>query len=307
MNCCFLVTGGNGFIGSAVVEEMVHRGIECHVVTRNPVQQRWRAGVVYHQLNLLTESLQVLAPAIRPTHFLHLAWEATPGRYRNAPENYDWASASLRLAEAFFQNGGRHFTLAGSCAEYAPSASLCNEATTPPFGDCAYTICKLETARRIAVLANERGGTFSTGRFFYVYGPGEPERKLIRTICEGLVRGAAVPLTSGTDCLDFIHVTDAARALVALALSGLRGPMNIGIGRGIFVRDLAAHLGKIAGRPELLQLGKIPLGREPLRIVADTHRLNSELGFRPAMDLERGLRMCLEHWAALKSQALEAI
>jgi dTDP-L-rhamnose 4-epimerase len=120
-----------------------------------------------------------------------------------------------------------------------------------------------------------------------------------------LQRGVPVALTSGEDCLDFIHVSDAASALVKLSLSKLDGAVNIGTGRAVLVRELATRLGEIAGRPELLQFGKLAPGREPARIVADTRRLNSELGFRAAIDLECGLRGCFESWAALEEQTVE--
>lgn len=249
----------------------------------------------------------MLLATIRATHCLHLAWEATPGRYRDAAKSYDWTAASVRLARAFFEHGGQHFTMAGTCAEYAPAYELCHETKTPVAGDCAYAICKLETSRLLAALARACGGIFSTGRLFYLYGPGEPQKKLIRTICESLLQGAPVALSSGADCLDFIHVSDAARALVELSLSELDGALNIGTGRGVLVRELATRLGKIAGRAELLQFGKLPLGREPVRIVADTRRLNSELGFYPAIDLEVGLRRSFDHWAWREQQPVEVL
>jgi nucleoside-diphosphate-sugar epimerase len=301
----FLVTGGSGFLGAEVLADLARRGIETHVISRNLPRQAEQRGAAWHRLNVLSDSPLNLLATIRPTHCLHLAWETTPGSYRDAPENYDWVAATTRLARAFYELGGRQFTMAGTCAEYVSSAEPCHETNTPVAGDCAYAICKIETSRLLAGIARDCGGNFSAGRLFYVYGQGEPQKKLIRTICQGLQRGAPVALTSGLDCRDFIHVSDAASALVELSVSKLDGAVNIGTGRGVLVRELAARLGEISGKPELLQFGKLALGRQPVQIVADARRVNSELGFHPSIDLEHGLRGCFDYWTAREQQTLE--
>lgn len=293
-----LVTGGSGFLGTEVLAELGRCGVECHAVSRHPPMPEARAGVTWHRVDLLTDATSSLLARIRPTHCIHLAWEATPGRYRQALESYDWVTATLRLARSFFSSGGRHLTMAGSCLEYALPATTCDETGTPLGGDCAYAICKVETSRLLAALARDCGGSFANGRIFYLYGPSEPEGKLIRSICQGLLQGHPIPLTDGMDFVDFVYRSDAAKALVALTLAGLSGPFNIGTGRGVLVRDLATRLGEIAGRTELLQFGKVPLGREPVRIVAATNRLISEVGYRPVVDIDQGLHHCYEFWAA---------
>jgi nucleoside-diphosphate-sugar epimerase len=302
-----LVTGGSGFLGTEILAELNRHGIECHAISRTPPSLQVRSGVNWHCADLLADSASSLLASIRPTRCIHLAWEATPGQYRQALESYDWVAASIRLARSFFSSGGRHFTMAGSCLEYALPATTCDEMSTPLGGDCAYAICKIETSRVLEGLARNCGGRFANGRIFYLYGPGEPAGKLIRSICQGLIQGRPVPLTSGMDFVDFVYRTDAARALVALTLGGLSGPFNIGTGCGILVRDLATRLGEMAGRTELLQFGKVPMGREPVRIVAATKRLISEVGYRPVMDIDQGLHRCYNFWAAAEEEQLKPL
>jgi nucleoside-diphosphate-sugar epimerase len=268
-----LVTGAGGYLGTQVLDELSRRGTEVHAFGRDPMVQASRAGVVWHRIDLLAEDPRPLIVDTRPSHCIHLAWETTPGRYRAAWENYDWVASTLRLARSFFDTGGQHFTLAGSCAEYALPAVVCDETSTPVAGDCAYAICKIETARLLAALASDCGSSFATARIFYLYGPDEPNGKLINGVCRSLLRGRPVPLTSGADVVDYVYRSDAAKALIAIALSGFSGPVNIGTGHPVLVRDIAKRLGEIAGRPELLQFDKLPLGREPVRIVAATYRL----------------------------------
>lgn len=292
-----LVTGGSGFIGSGVLQQLAARGIETIALGR---RKPAIGTVAFCAADLLTEDVTPQLRALKPTHLLHLAWEARPGYYRTAPENADWQAASLRLAKAFAAAGGEHIVFAGSCAEYraAPADSLGNfdEYAAPPADDCAYAIAKRETEEELAALAAAQHMRFASGRVFYIYGPGEPAAKLVSSICRGLAAGTPVPLSAGTDVVDYIYKDDVSRALVELALSGVAGPVNIGSGRGVAVREIAETLGRLSGRADLLQFGQIPMNRPPVRIVAATRRLSDTLGFTPATALEDGLAACYNDW-----------
>jgi nucleoside-diphosphate-sugar epimerase len=293
-----LVTGASGFIGTQVLDELTERGIEVHALGRNVPAMEQRLGVVWHRANLIDMDPMSILMAIRPSHCIHLAWEATPGLYRTALENYDWVTSTIRLARAFYEAGGQSFTMAGSCAEYALPTAVCDEFNTRLAEDCAYTACKVGAARILTSLARSVGARFISARIFYIYGPGEPTGKLVASICRALTRGQAIPLTSGADVVDYIFSSDVAQAIVSLSQSNLSGAVNIGTGRGVLVRDLATRLGEIAGRPELLQFGQVPLGRDPVTIVAAIERLTKEVGYRPAVTLDQGLRACYGFWSS---------
>jgi len=297
-----LVTGGSGYLGTEVLRQLRFGGVECHTLSRTAPAPEVCEHANWHRTDLLADDTSSLFNEIRPTHCIHLAWEATPGQYRQSLGSYDWVAATLQLARKFFSSGGRHITIAGSCLEYAQPTDACDEVATPIGGDCAYATCKIETSKLLAALARDCHASFSDGRIFYLYGPGEPAGKLIRSICQGLVQGQPVPLTSGLDFVDFVYRDDAASALIAMTMAELSGAFNIGTGRGILVRDLATRIGEIAGKAHLLQFGKVPLGREPARIVAATNRLISEVGYRPIVDIDDGLHRCFDFWAAADAQ-----
>jgi nucleoside-diphosphate-sugar epimerase len=296
---CVLVTGASGFIGEPLLEELGKHGVEVHAVGRDFSPKRQTATVVWHQIDLLETDPVALLASVNPSHCIHLAWEATPGHYRTARENYDWVAATVRLARAFYDRGGQSFTMAGSCAEYAQPTPICDEKTAALAEDCAYAVCKADTARILASLARDAETLFACGRIFYIYGPGEPQGKLVGSICRALARGKAIPLTSGDDVVDYIFLSDVVRAFVRLASSSISGPVNIGTGRPTIVRDIATRLGEISGRSDLLQFGKVPLGREPVTVVAANKRLTREVGYSPEISLEQGLRACYDYWNSI--------
>jgi len=288
-----LLTGATGFLGTQVLRELTSRNIDVHAFSRRPPTEQ-TPRVTWHRVDMIADDVLPDAAAIGASHCLHLAWEATPGSYRDAPANADWVPATVRLARGFFAGGGRSFVMAGSCAEYGIPIEVCDERRTALAPDCAYALGKVEAAQHVAALARDAGARFASARIFFPYGPGGPPEKVVAKICRGLARGEPVALGSGEDVLDYIYHTDVARGLVALALSDVAGPVNIGSGEGVAVRDLALRLGALAGRPELLRFGEVTFGRPTVRIVAAIERLTTEVGYRPTVTLEAGLRACYE-------------
>ena len=73
------------------------------------------------------------------------------------------------------------------------------------------------------------------------------------------------------------------------------GAVNIGSGEGVAVREVVETLGRLAGRPELIELGAVPRPEgDPPEIVADTSRLRDEVGWAPEVALEAGLASTME-------------
>jgi nucleoside-diphosphate-sugar epimerase len=104
-------------------------------------------------------------------------------------------------------------------------------------------------------------------------------------------------MTDGAQRRDFLHVTDAGRALAALADSSLTGAVNIASGEGLVLADLARRIASLTGGVELLRMGALPQREnEPPCLVADVSRLRQELGWRPRIGLEDGLRDTVAWW-----------
>ena len=133
------------------------------------------------------------------------------------------------------------------------------------------------------------------GRIFFVYGPGEPEGRLVPSVGRTLLAGEPVPTTSGDQVRDFMHVEDVAAAFAALADADTTGAVNIASGDPVRVRDVVETLAEQVGRPDLLRPGALP-DREgdPPRLVADVTRLRQEVGIAPQIALREGLAQTLE-------------
>lgn len=298
-----LVTGASGFIGSHVLRPLVEAGAEVHAIGRN-LPGKSVSPVRWHSVDLLDQDTRrKMIEFIRPQAVLHLAWEARHDIFWTAPSNLDWVGASLDILRRSADAGADRFVGVGSCAEYADDAVVCQETSTALSPATLYGSAK-DACRRVAEkFAASRGLSFAWARLFLLYGPGEPPSRLVPSIARKLIAGQPAPMSSGRAIRDYMDVRDAGVALAALALSDVTGPVNIASGHSCSVREVAEQISRLAGSPELLQVGALPDRDEPARLAADISRLTEEVGYRDMRSLEVGLSQAIDHWRACASDA----
>ena len=296
-----LVSGGTGFIGGPFVRHLVEQDHEVHVISRHIPSQAPPGGrVLLHHLDLLTEPGAVanLVDQVRPEGLVHLAWNATPGEFWASLDNLDWVRASLELFAAFVRCGGSRALFAGSCAEYDWSYGDLHERSTPTTPATLYGTAKNALRQLVERAASEVDASVTWARLFFQYGPREPESRLVPSVISALRAGREALVSEGSQVRDFLHVDDVARALVALFQSEAVGPINIGSGEGVAVRDVVAMLAELLGRPDLVRFGARPTPAEPPRLVAATELLSEATAFQPRFDLRHGLIDTIDQFGA---------
>lgn len=293
-----LVTGATGFLGSACTRQLASDPADVHTCARTAPTES-PSTVSFHTVNLLDrDATGALVAEVRPTHLLHLAWIATPGTYWESPKNDEWLDASRHLVRAFADHGGRRAVVAGTCAEYDWTAGgPYRERESPTRPAKRYGQAKDALRRWSEREAAARGVSFAWARLFFLYGPGEHPARFVPSVATALLDGRTADCTTGTQVRDFLHVDDAARALLTLLGDVVEGPVNIASGEGVTVRSVAELIASAAGQPDSLRLGAKPTpASEPDELVADVDRLRSEVGWQPELTLERGLLETVDWW-----------
>lgn len=279
-----LLTGATGFVGRAVLVDLVARGVPVHAVARRAGVPM--PGVTWHQADLLqTDGRAAVAGLAR--RMIHCAWYVEHGAFWASPLNAVWAAASVDLAARFVGAGGRRIVAVGTCAEYArvvegeglawPESRAIEPAT--PYGQAKAGLHQALTAVCPGLV---------WARLFHLYGPGEPAARLVPSLMAALREGRPAEVRAAELVRDFSSTAHVAWALTALLDSDCEGSFNIGSGTALTLGDLARILARLAGRPDLLRLSHNPPAGEPAVMVPDLARLWAVVGRRvedPAVGL----------------------
>lgn len=291
-----LLTGASGFIGQHCLKILCEQGHEVHAFGRNV--KNTSTSVTWHQLDMRDFSVVAdVMQSVKPTHLLHLAWYTAAKGYWTAAENLQWVAISLELLRHFVANGGQRVVHAGSCAEYAWQHAMYHETDTPRTPSTLYGRTKSDLNKLTDFYAAQEDFSFAVARIFFLYGPHEAPTRLVASVIRALLANTTAPCSPGLQQRDFLHVEDAAQAMVQLLLSDVRHAVNIGSGKAVAVHDIADMIGEILGKNELLDFTAYPPPEhEPAVICADNTRLVKEVGWSPKYDLETGLQQTIGWW-----------
>jgi len=292
-----LITGATGFIGRHTLPFFIDRGFEIHAITsKNGLAKT--EGITWHSADLLdSKQIERVLSNVQPSHVLHLAWYAEPGKYWHAQENFRWVESSLQLLRAFKKYGGKRFVGAGTCAEYDWKYGYLSENISPAHPSTVYGVCK-NTLRELLLAYNTQYGLSSAwGRIFYLYGPHEHHSRLVSSVILSLLKDKPANCTDGKQIRDFLYVKDVAKAFVLLVDSEVNGVFNVSSGDPVSVKELIDRIGSILKKKDLLNYGVIKKNKnDPKLIVGDNNRITDEFGWEPTYNLDDGINDTINWW-----------
>jgi len=272
---CF-ITGGGGFIGSRVVRQMLADGVMEADLSDS-------------------EMVAAFLHSWRPERCVHTAWYAEPGKYLTSVKNVDCMKDSIALLGHLIAVGCAHIVMVGTCFEYDTGAGLLKEdGLLRPA--TLYAAAKLATSLVAEKLAASAGVKLSWARMFYLFGPDEDTRRMVPAVITALLENREFPATAGNQIRDYLHVDDAASALITLLRDDTSGVFNVCSGEPLTVRRIMQIIGEEIGCPDLIRFGAIPYRNwEPPFICGDSSRLRG-LGWAPRSELRDSMRLTIEYW-----------
>ncbi len=292
------VTGATGFIGYHVVEALLARD---HTVAAlvGPDSSSTRLAPFTGRFDTVSGTLEdgaLLQTAINrfePEACIHLAWYAEPEKYLYEKKSLSSLTASISLFDTLIGWGCRHIIGAGTCFEYDTSFGYLRE-DTPVRPASLYGAAKLSCYLLGAQLASQAGIRFAWCRIFNPYGPRENPRRLIPGSIAALRQGIPFLASPGEQIRDYIHVTDVARAFVAVLENRAEGIYNISTANPVSVREALETVGRIMDRLDLIQVGALPYRAfDPAFICGNNERLKN-LGWKPVYSLAQGLAQTID-------------
>ncbi|MGV3710340.1 MAG: NAD-dependent epimerase/dehydratase family protein [Gemmatimonas sp.] len=303
----YLVTGARGFIGASIVRSALSAGHTVAALVR-PGTSPGRLNDIASQITIIEADFSCLdAPLVRaafdafkPDVVVHAGWDGVAGTDRNAewqaPRNVPAAVELLMLSA---DAGARHFIGLGSQAEYGPcSGRISEDQELRP--TTLYGHAKVWACAATASAAAQRNIKHSWMRVFSTYGAGSEPGWVLPMAASSIARGVAPDFTPCEQRWEFLHVQDAASAVVAVGETGAVGTFNLGSGDA---RPLRATLLALRDRIDPAvhpNFGAVPYRPDQVMYLeADISRLKAATGWSPRIPLETGLdelaREALEH------------
>jgi UDP-glucose 4-epimerase len=319
-----LVTGGAGYIGSVIVEELLGQG--CQVVVIDNLQQGHRAavlpGVEFIRADFGDDaSLDLIFTRFQIDSVMHLAADSVISASVADPQKcfHNNIAAGLTLLNAMLKYNCRKIIFSSSAAVYGEPVSVPITEENPQVPVNPYGETKLMFEKVLHWYGRAYGLQHISLRYFNAAGATEklgedhqPETHLIPNILKAAINpglplhifGSDYPTRDGSCIRDYVHVIDIARAhLLALErIDKLSGrAYNLGHGTGYSVFEIVNTAQKICGREIPREISPRRRG-DPSELLASSARARSDLDWSPiASDLDSILSSAWK-WAQSHSQ-----
>lgn len=305
-----LVTGGTGFIGSALVKGLLDAGAEVRSLDNDSRGAISKLGAAQYRIERVTGDIRdaaVVREAVRGVHCVcHLAYINGTEFFYSRPELILEVATKgmINVLDACVAEGVRELVLASSSEVYqAPPVIPTDESAPLVVPDVLNPRFSYGGGKIISELLAVNYGRKHFDRTLIfrphnVYGPDMGREHVIpqfilrmKECTERQPAGVVdFPIQgTGEETRSFIFIDDFTRALLRVMEEGERlGIYHIGTEREISIRELAQQVALACGREIRIVPGDLLAGSTPRRC-PDVHKLR-QLGFEPAVSLEEGLR-----------------
>jgi UDP-glucose 4-epimerase len=306
-----LITGGAGFIGSALANTLIAKGHEVLVLDDLSAgdPDRLNRGVLFQRGSITNRpKLWTLLQGVDCVY--HLAARVLVAESLLYPREYNEinVSGTVALLEAMRDVGIPRLVFTSSGAVYGDQIDQPIKECSPPHPLSPYAVGKLSAEHYVHTIGHLWGTRTVILRIFNAYGPGQPllpsHSPLIpRLISQALGGGSLVIFGNGEQTRDFVYVTDVVQALLrALDVEG-PDPLTFNVGSGI-----ETTVNQVA-REVLVQTGSAsntiysPVGGGGVsRLQADLSLSQRVLGYRPKVTLRQGLERILREDPRFRSR-----
>ena len=299
-----VVTGGAGFIGSHLADELVRQGYQVIVLDDLSTGKKEniegllassRAGSVRFIKDNITNLPMLRRLFSGVDYVLHLAAIASvPGSIQDPLFSHGVnLTGTLNVLLAAKENRVKKVICASSAAVYGDTATLPHSEDMIPNPQSPYAVNKLAMEYYCEVFQKVYDLKTVCLRFFNVYGPRQdPNSQYAAVIPKfiSIILAGKVPVIfgDGKQTRDFVFIKDAVEAFITAAVSGATGVFNIGTGDAVTIDELTALIIKVTGKD------MIPVYREARpgdikHSLADISRARA-FGYRPKYSLEEGLK-----------------
>jgi UDP-glucose 4-epimerase len=302
-----VVTGGAGFIGSNLAEELAARGYRVVIL------DNLSTGKMVNLENLLaSRQVEVVEGSITNLSLLEkvftnaeyifhqAAIPSVPRSIKNPMASHNTnITGTLKVLLAARDKGVKKVVFASSSSIYGDTPTLPKVEDMTPNPQSPYAVMKLAGEQYCQVFHQIYGLKTICLRYFNVYGerqdPGSPYAAVIPLfVTRALAGKPPVIFGDGNQSRDFTFVKDVVRANILAAESKVTGVFNIGSSKRVTINQLAQLAIQLSGHDMLKAIYKDARPGDVLHSLADI-TLAGTFGYRPEYDLEEGLKEVVKY------------
>lgn len=290
-----IITGATGAIGTALIKELIDKGVEILVFTRE--QSKRNQNIPIHPLvQIITCALEDLGKIQNDMGkdydvFYHLAWSGASGAGRDDMYkqnlNVQYALDAVGAAKRF---GCSTFIGIGSQAEYGRTESPLTP-ETPVFPEMGYGYAKLCAGQMTRDYALQLGLRHIWVRVLSIYGPNDGEGSMVMSAINKFRQGIVPEFTKGEQVWDYLYSEDAAQALYMLAEKGVNAKIYVlGSGKTRKLREYIEEIRDIVAPEMEPKFGTIPYKEtQVMYLCADIIELKKDIGWEAKTSFREGI------------------
>ncbi len=300
----YLITGGAGFLGSALANRLVREGHEVRVIDDLSRGDRDSLGLGVTFTRGDVNDIPLLWTLLQDVDCVyHLAAQVSVAQSLLYPRDYNLVNVggTVSLMEAMRDAGIRRVVLASSGAIYGAHTEQPVREDNLAQPDSPYAVSKWAAEQYVHTIGNLWGIETVALRIFNAYGPGQSlpvsHAPVIPRFLKAILTGGSVVIfNDGQQSRDFVYVTDVLEALLKASMAERvnREVINIGSGSGTTINVLVEQLEKVTGRRAQRVWNREKSGGVR-QLVADISKAREVLNYFPKVTLEAGIdRMLVE-------------
>lgn len=294
-----IVTGANGFVGSALLRELSAHGVSIVAVVKDEkenitaIRDLPSVEIVYCEMDEL-DKLPSKIPMCADT-FYHLAWAGSTGPARGDYDlqlkNIHWTLDAVNAAKAV---GCGRFVGIGTLAEFDVNAYTPLAGSTPNAVSC-YGAAKIAAHYMSKAECNRLGIDHVWARLTNVYGIGNYTSNFVNFAAKLMLTGQSANFTTGEQMYDFACIEDIAQGLYCVGEHGKKNvAYYIGSTKPAKLKNFIQIIRDEIDPSISLNLGAVPFnGVSHPKSVFDCSRLVEDTGYQPRIPFQDGIRQAI--------------
>lgn len=301
MSKYILITGGTGFVGSHILEELLTQNKKIILLKRS-FSDTWRINEFLNNKNLIIknidkENLNNVFNQYNIEGIFHLATFTQREHTSNAISEMIKSNIEFptQLLENSIKNNVKYFINTGSFFEYKLSESPISEKSAIESFNL-YASTKIAFENILKFYSNNYALNCATLKLFTPYGPKDNEIKILPYLIINSIKKEKIFIKSPNKKLDFIFVKDIVDSYISTMnnFSKLQyyDSFNVGTGVGTSIIDILRIIESNLGKNKCVNYGNL----EDEQVWCSNEKIKDKLNWKPKTNLEDGIKQTIQYY-----------